>query len=199
MKALVCRAIADDIGTLKIEDMTLPPLGAGRGARAHARGGGELPRHPDGAGQVSAQARAALSCGSEGAGDVIAVGDGVTKVKVGDRVIGGGLGGFAEEMQVPAATLAAHSAERRLCDSGRVHRRLSDRLCLAGPSRARLRSRRMAAGAWRGRRRRPGGGRSRQDARRARHRDGVDGREARIPEVTMAPITCCRRQAFARP
>ncbi|HLY79166.1 MAG TPA: NADPH:quinone oxidoreductase family protein, partial [Caulobacteraceae bacterium] len=43
--------------------------------------------------------------GTEAAGDVIAVGAGVTNVKVGDRVICGGLGGYAEEMQVPSVSL----------------------------------------------------------------------------------------------
>ena len=43
--------------------------------------------------------------GTEAAGDVIAIGDGVTNVKVGDRVIVGGLGGYAQEMQVAAAGL----------------------------------------------------------------------------------------------
>ncbi|MBV9418929.1 MAG: NADPH:quinone oxidoreductase family protein, partial [Alphaproteobacteria bacterium] len=43
--------------------------------------------------------------GTEASGDVIAIGDGVTNVKVGDRVIVGGIGCYAEEMQVNAAAL----------------------------------------------------------------------------------------------
>ena len=60
MKAIVCREIAEDIGTLRLEDIELPPLGRRTGARASARRGGELSRHPDRAGQIPAQARAAL-------------------------------------------------------------------------------------------------------------------------------------------
>ena len=46
--------------------------------------------------------------GGEMAGEVIAVGDGVTQFKTGDRVVGGGFSGaFAEEAQVPAASLRA--------------------------------------------------------------------------------------------
>lgn len=43
--------------------------------------------------------------GTEGAGDVIAVGEGVTNVQIGDRVIVGGLGCFAEEAQFATAAL----------------------------------------------------------------------------------------------
>jgi NADPH2:quinone reductase len=43
--------------------------------------------------------------GTEAAGDVIALGEGVTNIAIGDRVIVGGLGGYAQEMQVPAAGL----------------------------------------------------------------------------------------------
>jgi NADPH2:quinone reductase len=46
--------------------------------------------------------------GGEMAGDVIAVGDGVTRFKNGDRVVGGGFSGaFAEEAQIPATSLRA--------------------------------------------------------------------------------------------
>ena len=50
--------------------------------------------------------------GTEGAGDVIAIGDGVTNVKVGDRVVVGGLGCFAEEAQVAASAVAPDSERR---------------------------------------------------------------------------------------
>ena len=36
MKALVCRAISEDIGALEIEDIALPPIGAGQ-ARVRLR------------------------------------------------------------------------------------------------------------------------------------------------------------------
>jgi len=105
MKAIVCRTISDDIGTLRLEEISLPALKAHE-ARVRIRAAAvnftdilmvqgkyqhkpELPFVP----------------GSEAAGDVIAVGESVTNVKLGDRVIAGGLGGFAEELQAPAQSL----------------------------------------------------------------------------------------------
>jgi NADPH2:quinone reductase len=47
-----------------------------------------------------------FTLGSEGAGEVLALGDGVKEFKVGDRVAyAGALGGYAEERNVPAAIL----------------------------------------------------------------------------------------------
>lgn len=43
--------------------------------------------------------------GAEFSGVVVAVGEGVTNVAVGDRVFGGGFGAFAEQIQVAAASL----------------------------------------------------------------------------------------------
>ncbi len=105
MKAIVCRAIADDIGTLRLEDVDLPPL---RPDQARIRIRAAAVNFPDiltVQGKYQHKPPLPFTPGSEAAGDVIAVGEAVTTVKVGDRVICGGLGGYAEEMQVAAASL----------------------------------------------------------------------------------------------
>lgn len=98
MKALVCRELSSNLADLRLEDIDLPEPG------------------PD---MVKLRLRAAPTCfqdylmvqglyqvkpplpftpGLEGAGEVIAIGDGVENVKIGDEVVAGlGTGGFAEE------------------------------------------------------------------------------------------------------
>lgn len=98
MKALVCRELTSDLSDLKLEDIDLPEPGPG---------------------MVKLRMRAAPTCfqdylmiqglyqvkphlpftpGLEGAGEVIAIGDDVEGVKVGDPVVAGlGTGAFAEE------------------------------------------------------------------------------------------------------
>ena len=105
MKAIVCKAIAEDIGTLTLEDIDLPPLRAGQ-ARVRIRAAAvNFPDILTVQGKYQHKPPLPFTPGTEAAGDVIAVGDGVTNVKIGDRVICGGLGGYAEEMQVAAASL----------------------------------------------------------------------------------------------
>ncbi len=105
MRAIVCREIADDIGTLKLEDVELPPLGAGQ-ARVRIRAAAvNFPDILTVQGKYQHKPPLPFTPGTEGAGDVVAVGTGVTDVKPGDRVIVGGLGCYAEEMQVPALSL----------------------------------------------------------------------------------------------
>jgi NADPH2:quinone reductase len=105
MKAIVCREIAEDIGTLKLEDVTLPELKPGQ-VRVRIRAAAvNFPDILTVQGKYQHKPPLPFTPGSEAAGDVIAVGEGVTNVKVGDRVITGGLGSYAEETQVPAAGL----------------------------------------------------------------------------------------------
>jgi NADPH2:quinone reductase len=105
MKALVCRELADDIGTLRIEDIELPPLSAGQ-ARVRVRAAAvNFPDILTVQGKYQHKPELPYVPGTEGAGDVIAVGEGATNVKVGERVIVGGLGCFAEEAQIAATAL----------------------------------------------------------------------------------------------
>jgi len=105
MKALLCRANADDIGTAKIEDVTLPDLGEHE-IRIRVRA--SAVNFPDILmiqGKYQHRPELTFIVGGERAGDVIAVGSGVTKFGIGDRVVGGALfGGFAEEAQGPESS-----------------------------------------------------------------------------------------------
>ena len=98
----------DGIDAMKLEEFELDAPGPGKAKIAvHAAGvnfgdtlmvTGKYQEKPD----------LPFSPGMEAAGEVIAVGDGVDNVKVGDRVMGSiGYGGFAEEANVPAANLTA--------------------------------------------------------------------------------------------
>ncbi len=105
MKALVCREIADDIGTLRIENIELPPPGPGQ-ARVRLRAAAvNFPDILTVQGKYQHKPELPFIPGIEGAGEVIAVGEGVRNVKTGDRVIVGGLGCFAEETQIAATAL----------------------------------------------------------------------------------------------
>jgi NADPH2:quinone reductase len=102
MKALLCRANADDIATALIEDVALPPLGA-NDVRIRVRAAAvNFPDILMIQGKYQHKPELPFIVGGERAGNVIAIGDGVTRFKTGDRVIGGGVsGGFAEEAQGP--------------------------------------------------------------------------------------------------
>jgi NADPH2:quinone reductase len=105
MKALLCRANADDIGTAKIEDVTLPDLGANE-VRIRVRAAAvNFPDILMIQGKYQHKPELPFVVGGERAGDVIAVSSGVTRFKIGDRVVGGALsGGFAEEAQGPESS-----------------------------------------------------------------------------------------------
>ena len=105
MKALLCRANADDIGTAKIEDVALPELGA-NDVRIRVRAAAvNFPDILMIQGKYQHKPELPFVVGGERAGDVIAVGSGVTRFKVGDRVVGGALaGGFAQEAQGPESS-----------------------------------------------------------------------------------------------
>jgi len=105
MKAVVCREIADDIATLRIENIELPPLGAGQ-ARVRLRAAAvNFPDILTVQGKYQHKPELPFIPGTEGAGEVIAVGESVTNVKPGDRVMVGGLGCFAEETQIAATAV----------------------------------------------------------------------------------------------
>jgi NADPH:quinone reductase len=105
VKAIVCRAISEDIGTLRLEEMTLRPPRAGE-VRVRMRAAAvNFPDILTVQGRYQHKPQLPYVPGSEGAGDVIALGEGVTSAGIGDRVIVGGLGCFAEETQVSAASV----------------------------------------------------------------------------------------------
>jgi len=105
MKAIVCRAISDDIGTLNLEDISLPTLKPNE-ARIRVRAAAvNFPDILTVQGKYQHKPELPFIPGSEAAGDVIEVGSEVTSLEIGDRVIAGGLGGYAEELQQRAETL----------------------------------------------------------------------------------------------
>jgi NADPH2:quinone reductase len=108
MKALICRANADDINTAQIEDVTLPDLGEHE-IRIRVRAAAvNFPDILMIQGKYQHKPELPFIVGGERAGDVIAAGSGVTKVGIGDRVVGGALsGGFAEEAQGPESSYRA--------------------------------------------------------------------------------------------
>jgi NADPH2:quinone reductase len=107
MRAIVCRELSADIATLTLEDVTLPPPGPGE-VRVRMRAAAvNFPDILTVQGKYQHKPALPFTPGVEGAGDVIAVGQGVTHVRVGERVIVGGIGCFAHEAQVAAAQLRA--------------------------------------------------------------------------------------------
>ena len=106
MRALLCRANADDINTLKMEDVTLPPMGADQ-VRVRVRAASvNFPDILMVQGKYQHKPELPFVVGGEFAGDVVDTGSAVTRLKNGDRVVGGGFSGaFAEENVVNAASL----------------------------------------------------------------------------------------------
>jgi NADPH2:quinone reductase len=105
VKAIVCRALAEDIGTVRLEETTLPEPGP-HDVRLRVRTAAvNFPDILTIQGKYQHKPELPFTPGSEAAGDIIAVGDAVTAFKVGDRAILSGLGCFAEEVQADAAAL----------------------------------------------------------------------------------------------
>ncbi len=105
MKAVVCPALSPDLGAVRIEDVTLPPL---KSFEARIRVRAAAVNYPDvlmAQGKYQHKPELPFIMGTEAAGEVIEVGHAVTDVSPGDRVIAGGMGCFAEEIQVPAQAL----------------------------------------------------------------------------------------------
>ncbi|HEV2563058.1 MAG TPA: NADPH:quinone oxidoreductase family protein [Rhizomicrobium sp.] len=106
MKALVCRAIAEDLGTLRIEDITLPPISPDQ-VRVRVRAASvNFPDLLMVQGKYQHRPELPFVVGGEFAGEIVAVGANVERFKIGERVVGGGFSGaFAEEIQTSAASV----------------------------------------------------------------------------------------------
>jgi NADPH:quinone reductase len=105
MKRIVCRELSADIGRLTLEEVTLPPLDPGQ-VRVRMRAAAvNFPDILTVQGKYQHKPALPFTPGTEGAGEVIAVGEGVANFRAGERVIVGGLGCFAEEVQVAASQL----------------------------------------------------------------------------------------------
>ena len=107
MKAIVCREISEDIASLKLEEVVLAPL-LPHEARVRVRAAAvNFPDILMVQGKYQHKPQLPFTPGSEASGDIIAVGSAVTNVSVGERVICGGLGCYAQEIQLSAAGLRA--------------------------------------------------------------------------------------------
>ena len=105
MKAIVCREISEDIATVKLEEVTLPPLKPNE-ARIRIRAAAvNFPDILTIQGKYQHKPQIPFTPGTEAAGDVIETGSAVTNVKAGERVIVGGIGCYAEETIRDASTL----------------------------------------------------------------------------------------------
>jgi len=109
VRALICRDLSDDIGTVKIEDLPRRALTEGEVRIAMRAASVNFPDILMIQGKYQHKPPLPFTPGMEGAGEVIEIGPGVTNVAVGDGVVGGlRTGGFAEE------AIAQASAVRRI-------------------------------------------------------------------------------------
>ncbi|MDZ4870288.1 MAG: NADPH:quinone oxidoreductase family protein [Alphaproteobacteria bacterium] len=107
-RALVVRALSDDLSTLKMEDRALPAPGRGELKVRLRAASVNFPDILMVQGKYQLKPELPFSPGMEGAGDVVAVGDGVARVKMGDKVVfGSRFGCYAEEIVVPEAAVRA--------------------------------------------------------------------------------------------
>lgn len=111
IRALVCPALAEDFSTLKIEQRDLP-LPAEDEARVRMRATSlNFPDVLMTQGKYQLKPPLPFVPGMEGAGEVVAVGEGVQNVRVGDAVVAASrFGMIAEEVNVPANTLRPKAA-----------------------------------------------------------------------------------------
>lgn len=110
-RALVCSALADDFSTLKLEQQILPQPGNGE-VRVKMRAASlNFPDVLMTQGKYQLKPPLPFVPGMEGAGDVVALGEGVRGVKIGDEVVvASRFGMMAEEVNVPAAALRPKAA-----------------------------------------------------------------------------------------
>jgi NADPH2:quinone reductase len=107
-RALVVRALSDDLSTLKLEERAVPSPGKGE-VRVRLRAASvNFPDILMVQGKYQLKPELPFSPGMEGAGDVVAVGEGVARVKAGDKVVfGSRFGCYAEEIVVPEVAVRA--------------------------------------------------------------------------------------------
>ncbi len=111
----------DGIDAMKLEEVELSAPGPGQAQIAVHAAGMNFGDTMMVTGQYQEKPDLPFSPGMEAAGEVIALGDGVDNVKVGDRVMGSiGFGGFAEEANGPAPNLTPGPGGQGLATAGAV-------------------------------------------------------------------------------
>ena len=104
MRAMRVHELSEDISVLKLEEVELPPPAKGEVRLDLKACSVNFPDILMVQGKYQFKPELPFSPGMEGAGVVAAIGEGVTKLKVGDRVVAGlRIGGFAEAVNVPEA------------------------------------------------------------------------------------------------
>lgn len=103
MRAMRVHEVSDDISTIRLEEVELPPPGRGE-VRLRLRACSiNFPDILMIQGKYQFKPELPFSPGMEGAGVVMALGEGVENLKVGDAVVAGlRIGGFAEEVNAQA-------------------------------------------------------------------------------------------------
>ncbi|MBX3446088.1 MAG: NADPH:quinone oxidoreductase family protein [Parvibaculaceae bacterium] len=104
MRAMRVHELSDDISVLRMEEVELPPPGKGEVRLDLKACSVNFPDILMVQGKYQFKPDLPFSPGMEGAGVVAALGEGVTKLKMGDRVVAGlRIGGFAEAVNVSEA------------------------------------------------------------------------------------------------
>ena len=107
-RALIVRALSDDLSTLRMEERALPSPGKGEVKVRLRAASVNFPDILMVQGKYQLKPELPFSPGMEGAGDVVDVGEGVARVNVGDKVVfGSRFGCYAEEIIVPEAAVRA--------------------------------------------------------------------------------------------
>ncbi|MEQ8266290.1 MAG: NADPH:quinone oxidoreductase family protein [Parvibaculum sp.] len=102
MRSMRVHELSEDISVLRMDEVDLPPPGPGELRLRLKACSINFPDILMVQGKYQFKPELPFAPGMEGAGLVASVGEGVTKFKVGDRVVAGlRIGGFAEEANVP--------------------------------------------------------------------------------------------------
>jgi NADPH2:quinone reductase len=100
-KALIVRALSDDLSTLVLDERVMPQPAEGEVKIRLRAASVNFPDILMVQGKYQHKPELPFTPGMEGAGDVVAVGEGVSAFKPGDKVITSRLGCFAEEIVAP--------------------------------------------------------------------------------------------------
>lgn len=104
MRAMRVHELSDDISVLRMDEIDLPPPGRGEVRLDLKACSVNFPDILMVQGKYQFKPELPFSPGMEGAGIVAAIGEGVTKLKAGDRVVAGlRIGGFAQAVNISEA------------------------------------------------------------------------------------------------
>jgi len=105
-RAMVCNELSEDISVLRMEDWKTTPPGPGQVRVALRACALNFPDILTVQGKYQHKPDLPFIPGTEGAGDIVEIGEGVTEYKVGDTVgVGMRSGGYAESIVVPTSAV----------------------------------------------------------------------------------------------